>query len=462
MSGLPPRWIMSTVGQVGEVSLGRQRAPKYHHGEGMRPYLRVANVFEDRIDTADVMQMTFSDEEFERYRLQPGDVLLNEGQSPHLLGRPAIYRGQPPDVAFTNSLIRFRAGPGVTPEWALVVFRHCMHSRRFMRESRITTNIAHLSATRFSSVEFPVPPVAEQRRIVAAIDEQFSRLDAGVAALERARQNLKRIRGAVLHQIIGYDSGAKLPDGWEWVTIRDVAGDYSTPVLTGPFGTALSRSDFIAHGVPVLTIGCLTSDGIRLDDAPRVSNAKAETLHRYALMPGDVLFSRMATVGRAAVVGETEAGSLINYHLMRLRLDQSVILPEFLVLLCRGSHAIHQYLSDSNHGVTRPGINTRQLLSLPVALPPIREQRQIVSMAQSADEAVSQLEREAALATARAGTLRSSILKTAFSGKLVPQDEDDELASALLTQIRAGRAPSNGNKPTRARKPCIPGEKAVI
>ena len=62
MSDLPPGWIMSTVGQVGEVSLGRQRAPKYHHGEGMRPYLRVANVFEDRIDTTDVMQMTFSDQ----------------------------------------------------------------------------------------------------------------------------------------------------------------------------------------------------------------------------------------------------------------------------------------------------------------------------------------------------------------------------------------------------------------
>ena len=56
----------------------------------MRPYLRVANVFEDRIDTSDVMQMHFSDEEFERYRLAPGDILLNEGQSPEFLdARPS-------------------------------------------------------------------------------------------------------------------------------------------------------------------------------------------------------------------------------------------------------------------------------------------------------------------------------------------------------------------------------------
>lgn len=62
----------------------------------MRPYLRVANVFEDRIDTSSVMEMNFTQEEFETYRLEDGDVLLNEGQSLHLVGRPAIYRGEVP------------------------------------------------------------------------------------------------------------------------------------------------------------------------------------------------------------------------------------------------------------------------------------------------------------------------------------------------------------------------------
>src|SRR5664280_2157911 len=100
---LPPSWRMSTVGEAGEVALGRQRSPKFHTGHKMRPYLRVANVFEDRIDIADVMSMHFEDDEFERFRLELDDILLNEGQSPHLLGRPAIYRGIPPDTAFTNS-----------------------------------------------------------------------------------------------------------------------------------------------------------------------------------------------------------------------------------------------------------------------------------------------------------------------------------------------------------------------
>ncbi|MDR1264265.1 MAG: restriction endonuclease subunit S [Propionibacteriaceae bacterium] len=162
----PKTWVVTTVGGAGTVELGRQRHPDWHTGYNMHPYLRVANVFENRLDLTDVMEMHWPGNSFERFRLHPGDILLNEGQSPHLLGRPAIYRGDPPDVAFTNSLLRFQAGNDVLPEFALMVFRRHMHAGRFARESRITTNIAHLSASRLKAVEFPLPPLNEQKRIV--------------------------------------------------------------------------------------------------------------------------------------------------------------------------------------------------------------------------------------------------------------------------------------------------------
>jgi type I restriction enzyme, S subunit len=179
---LPSSWSWARVCDVGAVDLGRQRSPKYHTGDNMKPYLRVANVFEDRIDTTDVMEMHFEPEAFERSRLVCGDILLNEGQTPELLGRPAMYRGDPPDVAFTNSLLRFRCMPGIEPELALLVFRHHMHSGRFTRESRITTNIAHLSASRFKPVEFPVPPTSEQVRVVT----EFERLSSFLSSCDRA------------------------------------------------------------------------------------------------------------------------------------------------------------------------------------------------------------------------------------------------------------------------------------
>ena len=164
----------------------------------MKPYLRVANVFEDRIDASDLKLMHFEPDTFERFKLIPGDVLLNEGQSPELLGRPALYRGDPPDVAFTNSLLRFQAGQSVAPAWALVVFRHYMRSGRFTREARITTNIAHLSATRLKPIEFPVPPVEVQRRLVAEVERQLSFIDACSQALDAGTARCKALRRAIL------------------------------------------------------------------------------------------------------------------------------------------------------------------------------------------------------------------------------------------------------------------------
>jgi len=88
---------------LGRVQLGRQRAPQHHAGPNMRPYLRVANVFEDRLELGDVMEMNFDPQEYETYRLVPGDILLNEGQSRHLVGRPAIYRDEVPGACFQNT-----------------------------------------------------------------------------------------------------------------------------------------------------------------------------------------------------------------------------------------------------------------------------------------------------------------------------------------------------------------------
>ena len=191
-------WSTIKTKEAGKIQLGRQRSPKYHHGPTMRPYLRVQNVFEDRIDLDDVMEMDFSGADLEKYTLHPGDILLNEGQSPQYLGRPAMYRGELPGACFTNSLIRFQAGDSVLAEFALLVFRNSMHSGRYVEKGTITTNIAHLSAGRFGEVEFPLPPLPEQQEIVRRAQDLFTLADQLEARLNAARKVVDRLTPALL------------------------------------------------------------------------------------------------------------------------------------------------------------------------------------------------------------------------------------------------------------------------
>ncbi len=191
LSPLPEGWTYAAVDQVGFVQLGRQRSPENHQGEFMRPYLRVANVFEDKIDLRDVKRMNFSPAEFDSFHLEKGDILLNEGQSLELIGRPAMYRGEVEGACFQNTLIRFRAYEPLNPAYALIVFRAYFHSGRFQQIAKWSTNIAHLGARRFSRLEFPLPSLVEQNEIVREVEHRFSaaaRLSKTLSLqLERAR-----------------------------------------------------------------------------------------------------------------------------------------------------------------------------------------------------------------------------------------------------------------------------------
>ena len=195
---LPAGWVWAKVQVVGDVQLGRQRSPKHHTGEHMRPYLRVANVFEDRIDTRDVMEMNFTPEEFKTYQLKYNDILLNEGQSLELVGRPAIFRDEVSECCFQNTLVRFRCKDALLPKYALHVFLSYLHSGRFQQIAQWTTSIAHLGAGRFSELEFPLPPFAEQERIIEEVERRLSLISS---AQETTKMNLKRaqrLRQAIL------------------------------------------------------------------------------------------------------------------------------------------------------------------------------------------------------------------------------------------------------------------------
>ncbi|RZK17082.1 MAG: hypothetical protein EOO56_18635, partial [Hymenobacter sp.] len=197
---LPTGWTWASMRQLGEVRLGRQRAPQHHSGSHMRPYLRVANVYEDRFDLRDVMEMNFTPEEYETYALRENDILLNEGQSLELVGRPALYRNEVPGACFTNTLVRFRVYQNVIPIYALSVFRSYLHNGEFQKIASWTTSIAHLGADRFAGLHFPLPPLLEQAEIVAEVERRLTVLDALSQTLTDELKRAERLRQSILHQ----------------------------------------------------------------------------------------------------------------------------------------------------------------------------------------------------------------------------------------------------------------------
>jgi type I restriction enzyme S subunit len=194
----PDEIRVQPVGSVGRVTLGRQRAPKHHNGPNMRPYLRVANVHEDRIESNDINQMNFTDAEFERYRLEEGDVLLNEGQSLELVGRPAVYRSEIPGCCFQNTLVRFKASADVIPDYALYVFRAWLRAGDFRKVARWTTTMAHLGAERFAAMQFPLRPKASQQAIVEYLDASLSSITHLRGEIKKASSRAARLRQAIL------------------------------------------------------------------------------------------------------------------------------------------------------------------------------------------------------------------------------------------------------------------------
>lgn len=409
---LPKGWELPRVVDVGELRLGKQRAPKWHLGPNMRPYLRVANVFEDRIDISDVKSMHFEPNEVATFELRLGDVLLNEGQSPELLGRPAIYRGELAGVCFTNSLIRFRPAAGVLSEWALAVFRHHMHSGRFRRESQITTNIAHLSLGRLAGVEFPLPPTAEQERIVAAIDEQFSRLNVAEELLRSARSRCAQMRSTFLSRTVRGDWPAK------------ALGEVLLVLRNGIF---VSRPSPSPPGVPIYRISAVRPLQLDVSDI-RYADIPAEKAERYIPSAGDLLFTRYSGnpsyVGACAVVPVANPMAMHPDKLIRAVVDPSLAIPEFVAIAVNvgsGRHQIEQRLKTTAGQV---GIAGGQLKSVEIPVPPLDEQRRVVGLVEQTLSLVDALGAAIDHALVRAERLRRAILQAAVAGKLVSPDPD--------------------------------------
>lgn len=263
------------VAATGEVQGGRQRSPHMIEGRVV-PYLRVANVFDGYIDFSDINEMPFKQREIETFRLRPGDILLNEGQSVELVGRCAMYADGPEDCCFQNTLIRYRAGPQTDANFAIQLFRYCQAIGIFSRIAVKTNSIAHLGVSRFAELELPFPPLSEQRKIA----EILRTWDAAI-------ENLEALRAANLQRRI-------------WMRTHLFTGRTRLPSYTGEWREVALGEVLTEHGLQgtgaeeVFSVSVHKGLINQIEHLGR-SFAAADTGHYNRVLPGDIVYTKSPT-----------------------------------------------------------------------------------------------------------------------------------------------------------------------
>jgi type I restriction enzyme S subunit len=337
--------------------------------------------------------------------------------------------------------------------------RYLMHYLNQFDYHGYANGTTRLKLTRLAmdSIPVPVAPTDEQKRIVTAIEEAFSKLDAGEAGLRTVRQLLKRMRDAILAAAVtgrlvpqdptdtpatklladlGVASwrGGDLPDGWAGVRLGDVArvGSGTTPNR--------GRSDYWMGGtVPWVTSGQVTAGLIREAREFVTDVALAETSLR--MWPTGTLLVAMygegQTRGRCA---ELAIDATCNQACAAIDLHRNIReYGKFIRLFFDANYAANRKLAS---GGVQPNLNAGLIKDMPIPLPPLEEQARIVTEVDRQLSDLDACERAVDAGLSQAAALRRSVLKAAFEGRLVPQDPADEPASVLLDRIRAERAAS--------------------
>jgi type I restriction enzyme S subunit len=368
--------------------------------------------------------------------------------------------------------------------------------------SKHGTTVASIDTGRLHDLDIRVPPTNEQRRIVAKIEELFSDLDAGVAALERVKANLKRYRAAVLkaavegrlteewrkhhpdvepagrllerilaerrkrweaEQVRKYAEAGKappkgwkeryeapvalevgwrpptLPSGWTWCTVSQAAAFDDNSITDGPFGSNLKTEHYTSSGPRVIRLQNV-GDGEFVDEHAHITEAHFKALSRHHLASGDLVIAMMGDwLPRACQIPQSALPAIVKADCARFAGNASVGSPAYFNVALNAKPT-RDLASRRIKGVGRPRLNLSSVRAIALPLPPLAEQAEIVAEVDRRLSVADAAEVQVEHALQRAARLRQSILKLAFEGQLVPQDPQDEPAEVLLQRVRGAMA----------------------
>jgi type I restriction enzyme S subunit len=453
-------WPTESLGAICEIVSGITKDSK-KQGDDYRevPYLRVANVQRLQLDLSEVKTIPAKESAIANYRLEPGDILLNEGGDRDKLGRGWIWQGQISECIHQNHVFRARIRNGkAIPKW-IAYYANTNEARAyFLATGKQTTNLASISKKNLGALPVPLPPVDIQQSIIAEIDTQLSRLDETVATLQGIQAKLKQARASILKAAVegrlvetearlsrrerrDYESAAEsilsikapprpnryntrssdvihghaglsvgdtndtLPEGWirrPLITVARMESGH-TPSRKRP---EWWRGDIPWIGIP----DARDHHGGTIYETYQTTNHKGLSNSAARLLPeGTVCVSRTASVGYVVVMGRCMATSqdFVNW------VCSEALLPHWLQIVFL---ADREALRSFGKGSVHKTIYYPELLSLHVAIPPVAEQHRIAKEVGRRFAVLDQVEATVQTTLARCGLLRQAILKRAFRG----------------------------------------------
>ena len=380
------------------------------------PVLRMGNIKDGSLVLDSLKFLPANHAEFPALLLQDGDILFNRTNSAELVGKSAVYRGNPSPCSCASYLIRSRLRHGYVPEF-LAYYINSTFGRVWVN-SVVSQQVgqANVNGTKLKALSIPVPPLPEQRRIVAEIEKQFTRLEAGVAALRRVQVNLKRYRAAVLKAAC---EGRIVPTEAAWPQ-KQIA----TAIETMDQGwSPKCESEPSASDTTWAVIKTTAIQNLRfLEDENKTLPAALKPRAHLELSPGDLLVTRAgprSRVGVACLVKSTRPRLMLCDKAYRLRCKPAVAHPAFLELVLNAPH-VQDEVNKLKTGISDSGVNLTQKRfgELLVPLPPLAEQTRIVAEVERRLSVVEELESVVSANLQRATRLRQSILQKAFTGNL--------------------------------------------
>lgn len=277
------------------------------------------------------------------------------------------------------------------------------------RKDSVITGTAQPQITRRSLCDFKIQvcPPEQQQRIVAKIEELFSELDNSVAALKQTKTQLSVYRQAVLKDAFNlfFEEG--------YGELEDIIED----LRIGPFGTMLHKSDYVTAGIPIINPQHIKSGKILPSTKNSIHPQKANELSSYRLKTNDIIMGRRGEMGRCAAVKEKENGWICGTGSLIIRLKEHFDATLYAQIL--SSPMVILYLEQNATGTTMKNINEEIVKSIPIPILNQKAQARMLQKISTVATISDNIESTIDKTLQQAESLRQSILKQAFEGKLV-------------------------------------------